>query len=68
MSWWALRAEEGDHLWSSSHQTAATPYMDTKEAQEWKNTGYFPQIAEKHMKAIISMSPDSYIFPYIDKP
>ena len=36
MSWWALRAEEGDHLWSSSHQTAATPYIDTKEAQDVK--------------------------------
>ena len=31
------------------------------------NTGYWPQIAEVHIKRMVSMSPDSCIFSYIEK-
>jgi len=31
-----------------------------------ENTGYRPQISEMHMKAVISVSPDFYIFPYTE--
>ena len=33
----------------------------------YENIGYWPQIAEEHIKGIISVSPDSHIFPYIEK-
>ena len=32
----------------------------------FENTGYGPQITEMHLKAVISVSPDSCIFPYTD--
>ena len=32
-----------------------------------ENAGYWPQIAEMHMKGMISVSPDSCIFSYIEK-
>ena len=33
--------QEGEeYLWSSNNQTAATPYGETKGAQEVKHTGY----------------------------
>ena len=32
-----------------------------------KNAGYWPQIAETHEKGVIAVSPDSHIFPYIEK-
>ena len=37
------------------------------EAQDVKSTEYWPQIAETHIKGIISVSPDSCIFPFIEK-
>ena len=33
----------------------------------WQSTGYWPQIAEVRIKGMISGSPDSCIFPYIEK-
>ena len=53
---------------SNSHQIAATPYSEPKGAQEVKSTGYWPQIPEMHAKGMSSVSPDSYIFPYVEKP
>ena len=44
--------------------TAATPYG---EPWGYENTGCWPQIAEAHMKGMISVSPASCIFPYIEK-
>ena len=35
--------------------------------QDVKNTGYRPQIAEIYLKGMISVRPDSCIFPYIIK-
>ena len=32
-----------------------------------KNTGYWPQRAEMHMKGVTSVSPNPCIFPYIEK-
>ena len=32
----------------------------------WENTGYWPQVAEVPIKGIISVSPDSCIFSYIE--
>ena len=36
-----------------------------KGAQGVKNTGFWPQIPEMHMKEIISVSPHTCTFPYI---
>ena len=55
------------YLPSSSHQTAATPYGEPWGNSGWENTGYWPQLAEVHIKGMISVSPDSSIFPYIEK-
>ena len=33
----------------------------------WENTGFWPRIAEVHIKGMISTSPDFCIFPYIEK-
>ena len=66
--WCACEPEETqegkEDLSSISHQTAATPYG---EPWGYENTGCWPQIAEAHMKGMISMSPASCIFPYIEK-
>ena len=53
-----------EYLPSSSHQTAAT--LDGA-ASERENTRYWPQIAEVHIKGMMSVSPDSCIFPYVEK-
>ena len=48
------------------HQPAppcSLPTVSPKEAQDVKNTGYWPQRDEVHRKGMISMSPDSCIFP-----
>ena len=42
--------------------TTATP-----DAAPWGNSGYWAQVAEVHIKGMISVSPDSCIFPYIEK-
>jgi len=57
----ALRGiQEGEeYLWDLAGECCGT--------QEVKNTRYWPQIAEMHVKRMISMSPDSCIFPYIEK-
>ena len=43
------------------------PTESPEELRKWKIIGYWPQIAEMHMKGMISVSPDSWIFPYIEK-
>jgi len=49
--------QEGkEYLPFSSLQTVVTP----------QNTGYWPQIGG-HIKEMISVSPGSFIFPYIEK-
>ena len=34
---------------------------------EVRNTGCWPRRAEMHLKGMISMSPESCIFPYVEK-
>ena len=43
------------------------PMVSPKRAQDVKIIGYWLRIAEMHMKGMISVSPDSYIFPYTEK-
>ena len=43
------------------------PTVSPKEAQDVKNTEYWPQIAEVSIKGMILVSPDSCIFPYTEK-
>ena len=59
--------EEKEHLWSDSHQAAATPYQEPWETQDVKNSRVRAPIAEMHMKGMISLRPDSCIFPYKEK-
>jgi len=64
---WALRAlrkENTCHLLTIRLQPL--PMVSPKEAHDAnENTGYWPQIAKMHIKGMISVSPDSCIFPYI---
>ena len=59
--------QEEEYVRSSSHQTIATPYGEPQGSLgSEKKTQYVPQIAEVHMKGMISVSPDSCIFPYTE--
>ena len=49
----------------SSHELEDSPYREPWGTQDVKNTGYWPQIAETHIRGMISASPDSCIFPYV---
>ena len=51
----------------SSHQTAATPSGEPWGNSGCKNTGHWPQIAEVHIKGMISVNPNSCSFLYIEK-
>ena len=57
-----------EYLPSSSHQTAATPYRVPWGNSGCEITGYWPQTAKVHIKRMISMNPESCIFPNIEKP
>ena len=59
--------EEKEHLWSVSHQAAATPYQEPWKTQDVKNHRVLAPVAEMHMKGMISLSPDSCIFLYKEK-
>ena len=61
------RTQEGKNTCPNSHQTAATPNSEPWESSGFGNTGYRPQIAEVHIKRMISVSPDCCIFPCIEK-
>ena len=43
------------------------PTMSSKELRQRKTQDTTPQTAEGHMKRIISVSPDFFTFPYIEK-
>ena len=51
----------------SSHQTVSTPYSEPWGNLGWDNREYWLQIAEVHIKEMISVSPDSCFFPYKKK-
>ena len=69
--WWAgmpKYTQEGkEYLPFSSHQIAATPCSEAWGNSGYGNTGYWPQIAEVHNKGMISVTPDTCIFPYTEK-
>ena len=46
---------------------AIIPHLVYLKDSGWESRGYWPQIAEVHIKEIISMSTDFSVFPYIDE-
>ena len=69
VKFWAVRAprKERNTCPPGVIRLQPLPRVSTEELRMWKNPGYWPQIAEMHMKGMISVSPDSWIFPYIEK-
>ena len=57
-----------EYLPSGSHQTASTPYGEPWGSSGCENIGYWPQIAEVHIREMISVIPESCIFPHEEKP
>ena len=53
--------------WSSVIAALQREPVSPEETQDVKTQGYWSQIAEVHVKGMISVSPDSCIFPYIEK-
>ena len=51
---------------SGSRQVAATPCDEHWGTPNVENVGCCPQIVEMHMKGMISVNPDSCIFPYVE--
>ena len=52
---------------SSSHQTAATLRVSPERTRYVKTAGSWCQTAEARIEAMISVSPDASIFPYVEK-
>lgn len=61
-------AQKEQCLHSGNYEAAATPYSEweTKNVKT-QIEGCWPLIAEMHMKAMISLNPDPYIFSYTEK-
>ena len=58
--------QEGEeYLWLAASGLQPLPMVSPREVQDGQNTGYWHQIAE--MKGMILVSPQSCIFPYIEK-
>ena len=53
--------------WSGSHQAVATPYRENWRTHDVNNHRILAQIAEMNMKGVISVSPDSCVFPFVGK-
>ena len=51
----------------ASLQTTVTPHDEPWDNSGCENTTYWPQEAEVHIKGMISVSPNSCIFPYTEK-
>ena len=51
---------------SDSHQVAATLYDGHWGTPNVENVGCCPQIAEMHMEGMISVNPDSCVFPFME--
>ena len=60
------KGTQEEYLSSLAHWATITPYSEHGGIQEVKNAGCWAQMAEMHIKGMISVSPDSSIFPYID--
>ena len=69
VSWWAIRTPRKEK--NTCHLVAIRlqplPAESPKEAQDVKNTGYWPLIAGVPMKGMISVRIDSCIFSYIKR-
>ena len=71
-----MRAPKREHVWDPAD--AAIPRVSAQEPLgcEWgmgmqeviitKSARIWPQIAEVHMKGLNSVSPETWIFPYIE--
>ena len=57
------KTQERKDLTPSCHQTAVTAYGEPGGNSGCENTGPWPRRAEVHVKGMISVSPDSCIFP-----
>ena len=63
---WALKKLQKETK-NACLQAAVTPKGAAWGNSGRENTGYWPQIAEVDIKGLISVSPDSCIFSYIEK-
>ena len=66
LPWWWVLKELRVETNSLPSATAATPNCVPWGDSGWERTWYWPQIAEVHIKRMISVSPDSCIFQYIE--
>ena len=63
---WELRREIG--CWPSGHQPLQPPRIVVPWRDSgWESAGYWLHIVEVHIQGMISVSPDSGIFPQIEK-
>ena len=70
VSRWALRElrkESKNTCHPAAIRLQPLPKVSPEETQDVKTQDTWPQIAEVPTKGMISLSPDSYIFPYIEK-
>ena len=64
---WELRMETNGLPAVKPLVTIATPSSVPWGDSGWEKTWYQPWIARVHIKGMITVSPDSCIFPYIEK-
>ena len=68
---WALSPEgtqDGDK-WAAGcplPSPSSRQLLQPSQICTWENSGYWPQIAEVHIKGMVLVSPDSCICPYIE--
>ena len=69
--WWAGEpwgnSRRKEYMPFGSHQAAVTPHGEPWGDSRCETSGNWPQIAEVHITRTSSLSPDSCIFPYIEK-
>ena len=67
--WWALRELRMETNRPPATKPSATVITHNchPEGFRTRKAGYWPQIAKEHIKEMISVSPDSCIFPFIEK-
>ena len=64
VNFWAQRAtRKNNACYLAALELQPLPTVSTKELRGCEHTGYWPQIAEMHMKGMISVSPDSSHLP-----
>ena len=64
VNFWAQRAtRKNNACYLAALELQPLPTVSTEELSGCEHTGYWPQIAEMHMKGMISVSPDSGHLP-----